>query len=118
MSFEYQNEILENCLVIAFCGRFIDNQLDKKMIESVEISIAKNLTNFILDLEGLKYMNSTGINSLVRILSLANRAKGQVVIVNIPPRIAELLEVIKLNAVFSIKEDRQAGLAYINNRLQ
>lgn len=118
MAFEYRDEVLENCLVISFRGRFIDNHLDKNMIDKVEESIADDMTNFILDLEGLEYLNSTGINSLVRILSLVNRAKGHVVVVSVPPRISELLKVIKLNSVFSTAADRQSGLIHINNQLQ
>lgn len=116
MAFEYQDEVVENSMVISFKGRFVDNQLDRDMIVQVEASIDNGIRNFILDLKGLEYLNSTGINSLVKILALVNRVSGRVLVVSVPTRINELLEVIKLNSVFETAEDRDAGLTKLKNQ--
>jgi anti-sigma B factor antagonist len=102
MSFTYTTEKIDDLIMIILRGRFIESGGNHGLIEEVKEILESQATDFIVDLSGLEYLNSVGINTLVKMVNAINRKGHRLAFVNVPDKIKELLEVIKLNSVFTI----------------
>lgn len=58
----------------------------------------------VVDLEQVRYMNSSGIGVLITLLTKIKNNKGKMVLVNPSEQIVKLLEITKLNTVFTIAD--------------
>ena len=57
----------------------------------------------VLDLGGVPYMNSAGLSALVRVSAQANVQESRVVLANLPPFVAGVLQTTKLDNFFEIR---------------
>ncbi len=59
-------------------------------------------TQFLLNLAGVPYMDSTGIGELVSVFITVRNHKGTLRLVNLTERMRELFEVVQLTQVFEL----------------
>lgn len=85
----------------------LDNQ---EIIQVVEEKIAAQLTQFIVDLSEMNYMNSTGLTFLISILTRSRSAGGEVAIANLSDNIKKILLVTRLHSAFNIYESVEDAL--------
>ncbi len=111
MSFSFKIEKYGTTNVIFLEGTLNDKLEAQGMLDQVESLIASQSNQFVISLEHSKYMNSTGLNILINVLTKARKAGGEAVICSVPDKIQELLLVTKLNTVFSVSEDVEAAIA-------
>jgi anti-sigma B factor antagonist len=102
MSFSFNIEQNNPVNIISPVGRLMDIDDQKKLIEAVEQLIKNGSTSVVLNLEGLEYMNSSGINSFISILTKTRNAGGDTIICCVPKKIEQLLVITKLNSVFNV----------------
>ena len=67
--------------------------------------------NVILDMGELLYMNSTGLNIMISVLTRTRKAGGQVLLANISHGVRQLFVVTKLDTVFPILDTVELALA-------
>jgi anti-sigma B factor antagonist len=91
--------------IIRMEGNLIEKSQAIELLDDLENVLEKGKNHFIVDMSGFRYMNSTGLNVLVNILTKARNAGGETVICCIPEKIKDLLVVTKLNNVFTIAEN-------------
>jgi anti-sigma B factor antagonist len=103
-----------NYCLIRLSGRFVEDESDVALIEQVETQCALGQTRFIIDLSGLNYMNSTGINLLVKCIKRLNERNAQLVFTAAPNHIVELLGIIKLNSIIHISPSLEEGIQTLN----
>ncbi len=83
-------------------GRIITDETVTSLVNTVETALEEN-KNVILDLQYLSYLNSSGLNGLITILTKSRVKGGETIITNIPEVINKLLIISKLNTVFEIR---------------
>ena len=107
MEFNYKIKEAEETkpTIIRMEGNLIEKSQAIELLDDIDNMLLKGKTHFIVDMSGFKYMNSTGLNVLVNILTKARNAGGETVICCIPSKIKDLLVVTKLNNVFSIADN-------------
>ncbi len=66
-------------------------------------------TKLVMDIAALEFMDSTGLGILVGWLQKARSEQGDIVLLNPTPEIKVLLELTRLDQIFSIYEDRQTA---------
>ena len=113
MAFSYENKHESNFSLYSLEGRFIESTKDMTLVNDVIEELALRNANLILNLDKMAYINSEGINALVRIVKETNNSGQKVVFVNVPKRVMELLQVIKLNSVFTIRKSLEEGILYL-----
>ena len=64
--------------------------------------ISNDINRFIIDLKDFNYMNSTGLNVMLMVLTKSRKAGGEAILCNASSNISSLLSVTKLNSVFSV----------------
>jgi len=65
----------------------------------------------VVDLAGVPYMDSSGVASLVKVLSRSRKAGIGLVLVGLSPRVQSLFQITRLDRVFQILSTRQEALA-------
>lgn len=87
----------------------LDNQ---EIIRAVEDKIEAKFTEFVVDLDQMDFMNSTGLTFLISILTRSRNAGGDVAIANLSENIKKILLVTRLNSAFSVYENVADALSF------
>ncbi len=64
----------------------------------------------IVDLQEVPYMDSSGVATLVEAMQVARRGSGQIVLCNLNDRVRSILEIARLDMVFTIVGSRDDAL--------
>jgi anti-sigma B factor antagonist len=110
MIFQYKSQDKEGVKVLHLLGELIDREQPKSMIKEVESTIASGKNKFLLDMKELKYINSSGLNVLINILTKARKASGDVAICNINEKNKELLLITRLDSIFNVCDSEDEAL--------
>ena len=62
----------------------------------------KRIENLLVDLDGVSYMDSSGVATLVEALQLMNKRRGRLKLFNLKPAIRDVFELSRLDKVFDI----------------
>ncbi len=100
----------ENKIQILFLsGELIDKNQANDLIIQVNGLLEAGNHKFIIDLADLKYMNSSGLNVLIQLLTKTRNNGGDSVICNVSKKVNELLIITKLNTLFKVADDKEAA---------
>ena len=114
MIFSYKSSNQKGVNLYLLQGELIDRGQANGLLEEIEMSIEKNDNKILLNLADLKYLNSSGLNVIINILTKARKSGGDVAICNVNKKITELLVITKLNSVFNVCPDVDKGIAILN----
>jgi anti-sigma B factor antagonist len=89
-------------VILQVAGKMLDTDA-RALSEKVKDLVAAGVRKIILDLSGINLMNSCfGLGIIASCWGNMNRASGKLVIANPSPKVTKLLDITKLNQVFSI----------------
>lgn len=111
MAFSYKLDKSKDPVILEMEGRLVDKVEAIDLSVEIEEELNDGAKNFIIDLDGLEYMNSTGLNIMINLMNKAKNEGGEAVIVAARPRIKALFEVTKLNSVFKLTNNREEAIA-------
>lgn len=104
-----------NCLELKLSGTALSEAEFDELHTRVNKLIESGSTNLILNLEGIKLLNSLGINALIRIFTRCRNHGGDLYIVNISDKINQVLLLTKLNTVLNIAPSVQIAVTNFNS---
>lgn len=93
-----------NAVVIAIKDKMMGGPDAAEFNELIHKFIDENKMNIVLDLGGLKFVNSSGIGILIRGYTTVNNAGGKMKLANLTDKTKGLLSITKLNQVFELFE--------------
>jgi anti-anti-sigma factor len=95
----------------------LSNPLDNQQI-TTEISelLAQNNRNFIIALDSLNFLNSTGLNLLINALTRVRNLGGELIITGISTQMRQVFVLTKLQNMFLTKPTLEEGLDFFKNR--
>lgn len=114
MSFQIDTPEKNNCKIIRLSGRFVESDESEAIIAALEKDIQEGNKYYVVDLAKTTLVNSSGINMLVKMVKKVNEQKGNIVFAAVPERVQELLNVIRLNSVFTVYPTVEDGVHSIN----
>jgi anti-sigma B factor antagonist len=100
--------------VITLRGDLIEASQASKLMQEIDDIILDHSALFLIDMNEIKYLNSSGLTILIRILTKARKAGGEVVMACLAKRIKELMVITKLNSVFTTSENIDDGIIKLN----
>lgn len=100
LTFELVHHI--HCNEISLSGQGLTEPDFAPLEDQAEDLIANGEANIILNLSGVKLLNSLGIKSLIKIFTKCRNQGGDLYIVNISDKISQVLLLTKLNTVLNI----------------
>jgi anti-sigma B factor antagonist len=101
---------VEGIDIVALSGRLVMAdvpQVRQKLLGFVEQGNGK----LILHLAEVGFMDSSGLSVLVSVFKAARAKGGDVVLLDLSPTVRSLIELTRLQQVFSIFDDEAAALA-------
>ena len=113
MEFTYKIEEKKDYCLLHFSGNLIEKNQAIEMFERFDELMNKEVSKFIIDMSGFKYMNSTGLNTLLTILTKARKAGGETIICCVPDNIKSLLVVTKLNNIFTVVDSEKEAVGLL-----
>lgn len=114
MIFSYKSSKQGGINSFLFYGELIDRGQATALLDEIEEGVAKNENKILLNLADLKYLNSSGLNVIINILTKARKSGGDVAICNVNKKITELLVITKLNSVFNVCDSVEKGIEILN----
>jgi anti-sigma B factor antagonist len=115
MSFAFNTIQTEPIAIISLYGELIDRNEAQQLLNQLNLLSEGGIKNFILELSELKYMNSTGLNVLINVLTKARKNGGELIICGISKKVNELLLITKLNSVFTVSESTDEAILKFNS---
>jgi anti-sigma B factor antagonist len=102
----------EGAKVFHLEGRLMDQQQADHLMEVLDKHLEGNDgIHVILDMTKLLYMNSTGLNIMISVLTRTRKAGGQVLLAGMSHGVRQLFIVTKLDTVFPILDSVEQALA-------
>jgi anti-anti-sigma factor len=105
---------VEGCLVLELTG-YIDtynsNYFQKRVARAIEAGFIK----LIFHCGGLNYVSSTGIGSFTAYLKSVKPKGGDLVLLEIQPKVYEVFQLLGFSQFFTIKETRDDAVNFFRN---
>ena len=106
----YSHDIEDNRLNLQFSGDLIGENNGPELVELVNTNLAKGIKYCLVDIEGVRYINSSGIGVLITILTKFRNKGGELYLINPSEHVKKLLIITKLQAIFSIVSTKEEAL--------
>lgn len=91
-----------NSVIIEIKGDLVGGQPAEEFQDILKRTLEEGKYNIIIDLSGVKYMNSTGIGILIRGYTTVKTAGGVLKLASLNEKIKGVLSITQLNKVFEI----------------
>jgi anti-sigma B factor antagonist len=92
----------------------VDGSIDASTIQQfqqvMDKLIEKGVQNLILDCTNVKYINSTGLGTLLKYADTFEGIGGQIAFCRVPSKVMLVMEMLGFNALFNIVPDEAAAL--------
>lgn len=90
--------------VLKIEGNLIGEEVGSGLLDAANDAINDGIVLCAIDIEKVKYINSSGIGVLITLLTKFRNQEGEVVIVSPSEHVKKLLIITKLTAIFKIAE--------------
>lgn len=102
MEFSFAIREKDSMQIAELKGRLMDKNQCQDLLDKIDAGIKNGKTFVILEMGKVEYMNSSGLNVMVNILTKARGKNGEVVIAALSQKVKELFLITKLNTLFSV----------------
>lgn len=103
-----------NCKVFHLKGRLMDQQQADRLMDTLDSELKGDHKTVVLDMGELQYMNSTGLNILINVLTRTRNAGGDTLIAAVSNSVRQLFVVTKLDTVFTITSTVDEAVAKLS----
>ena len=104
---------IEGCLVLSLSG-YIDtynsNAFQKRVVKAIE----SGYTRLIFHCGGLNYVSSTGIGSFTLFLKTVKPRGGDLVLLDIQPKVYEVFQLLGFSQFFNIKDTLDESVGFFS----
>jgi len=115
MTLELKTEEREDTMIVSLIGNLIDQQQSEEIFLFWEKEMENGRKKFIVDMSDAKYMNSTGLNILINLLTKTRNNGGEVILTNLSEKIKELYMITKLDSIFTITDNLDDAVKKFEN---
>jgi anti-sigma B factor antagonist len=109
-SMEFSHEIKNNTLILRLLGDLIGENNGVAIIGVVNQALQEKAMTCLVDISGVRYINSSGIGVLITILTKFRNKGGEVYLMKPSDSVQKLLVITKLNAIFQIVQSEEEVL--------
>jgi len=103
----FSHEIKKDTLLVRLSGDLIGEDNGAAVVEVVNQAIQQGILLCVIDISGLRYINSSGIGVLITILTKYRNKSGEVFLMKPSESVQKLLVITKLNAIFQIIQSEE-----------
>lgn len=101
----------EDVTIVSLVGRLTIGEGDVQLRETVNALLDQGIKKLLINLEGLRGMDSSGLGELVRCRQAAENAGTAIKLLHVEDKVQEVLEMTRLIGIFETYDDPAAALA-------
>lgn len=109
-----QAEEIDGCLVLYLKG-YIDTYNSNNFQKRIAKAIEYGYTRLIFQCGGLNYVSSTGIGSFTAFLKSVKSRGGDLILLEIQPKVFEVFQLLGFSQFFNIKDTLEESLNFFRN---
>lgn len=94
----------------------LDPTENQKILAEIVGLMEGGATQWIINLQQMSFLNSTGLNFLISLLTRSRTIGGEVVVVGISEKIQQVLVLTRLQTMFVVCADVEAALNFLLSR--
>ncbi len=83
---------------------------DTMIKHTIDALVAGGARKIVLNFADVPYMDSVGLNAIVRAHLTLGRVEGQLKLANVPKHLAHILDVTRLSTVFQVFDSEDAAI--------
>ena len=102
---------VDRATILDLNGAFKAGEADQAFRNSVSEVLSAGVTNLVVNLAGVSFLDSSGVGSLVRTFSTLKEEGGEFRVFGASKQVAQLLRMVRLDKVLGLAEDEAAALA-------
>lgn len=111
MSLSIQDHEVGDVTVVRVAGRLTLSDSNGAVKNAVNALVEQGRTRFVLNLEGVPYVDSSGLGELVSAHVTVSRTGATLVLAAINDRVMEALRVTRLTRVLQVERDEASAVA-------
>ncbi len=97
--------------VVTLSGDLVIGDAEALFKKTISGLLEQGKVQFVVDCSALRYVDSSGLGSLVRALTTSQHEGGGTKLLGVPPTLHKLLQLTKLDSVFEMFENRDQALS-------
>ena len=101
----------EGVTIVALEGKLTIGEGDVQLREEIKDLLADGVKKILIDLKGVRMMDSSGLGELVRTRASAQNADATIKLLHVEDKVAEVLEMTRLIGVFETFDDEIDAIA-------
>ncbi|MCR5724868.1 MAG: STAS domain-containing protein [Treponema sp.] len=109
-----QVEEVENCLIVYLNG-YIDTYNSSFFQKKVQKIVETGFINLIFNCGALNYVSSTGIGSFTAFLKMVKPKGGDIVLLEIQPKVYEVFQLLGFSQFFNIKNSTPEAVSHFKH---
>src|SRR5262245_55500885 len=113
MSLSIQDHAVGDVTVVRAAGRLTLSDSNGALKNAVNTLVEQGRSRFVLNLEGVPYVDSSGLGELASAHVTVSRTGAMLVLAAVNDRVMEALRVTKLTRVLQVEQDEAAALARV-----
>ncbi len=109
---QIKEKIQGEVAILTFKGDLLGEPDTTNIREKIHSLVSDNCRRIIIDLGGVNYMNSSGLGTLISVLTTVRNAKGELVLANVGGKVQNLFLITQLVKVFETFETVDRAVAF------
>jgi anti-sigma B factor antagonist len=97
--------------IVTLEGDLVIGEPESTFKKTVTRLLEEGRIHLLVDLKGVRFLDSSGLGALVRALTNSQKEGGQTKLVNAGPQIRKLLEMTKLDSVFELHDSLESAVS-------
>ena len=102
MPFAFDSRVQDGVLYLTFTGDLLGDTESDAVLLLAETHISAGITFALADLHQVRLLNSSGLSTLIGLLTRFRTAGGELLLVNPSPALRKLLVITRLEAIFTL----------------
>jgi len=96
--------------IVDIRGRIVLGEGSAALRDLVRDLLSKERTQILFNLAEVKYIDSSGLGSLVSAFTSVRKQKGELKLLNLTSKVQDVMQITKLYTVFDIMNDETEGV--------
>ena len=110
MDLEITTREFDRVVVVDVVGKLTTTEGRTPLRDLIHVLSETGHKRFLLNLAGVDYVDSTGMGELVRCFSIVRQKGGEMKLLQVNKRVADLLQITRLNTIFEIYTEERVAL--------
>ncbi len=110
MGFQITTREFDRIIVVNAVGKLTLHDSRTQLRDLIHVLSNSGHKKFLLNLAGVEFIDSDGMGELVRCYTVVRQKGGEMKLAQVSKRVADLLQLTRLNTLFEIYSEEQVAL--------